>query len=291
MDWQNERWVKLYTRDTADDLVLSWQAQGLWPLLMRKADRAGVIATNHGARGIAALVRWPADVVTAALTELLEDGRIRECGTPAGYVLPNFLAAQDASSSDAQRKRDERERRSADANNSVTKRDAKVTKRDEMSRPSHAPSRSVTPRVDERRVDETRREEVCASPPAREPEEPWWGNPEPPAESPSKPKREPSGPHQTAIAAFDAYYRAEHGGSKPTWNGKTTKLMSALVKAHGLEEIVRRIRVLRDGPPKFPPAPWDMATFSQHFDKLAVTNHGRAETAVEVAYRIAMEGT
>lgn len=83
-----------------------------------------------------------------------------------------------------------------------------------------------------------------------------------------KPKREPSGPHQTAIAAFDAYYRAEHGGSKPTWNGKTTKLMASLVKAHGVEEVVKRIRILKTSPPKFPPAPWDMGAFSQHFDKL-----------------------
>ncbi len=133
--------------------------------------------------------------------------------------------------------------------------------------------------------------EYTASPPAREPEEPWWGNPTPKPEQPPKPRREPSGPHQTAIAAFDAYYRGEHGGAKPTWNPKNAKLMSQLVKAHGVEEVVRRIRILKTAPPKFPPAPWDMGVFSQHFDKLAAANHGRTETAVEVAYRIATEET
>lgn len=112
--------------------------------------------------------------------------------------------------------------------------------------------------------------EDCASPPAREPEKPWWGNPDHPPAQRQKARREPSGDHQTAIAAFDAYYRDANNGARPTWNGKTAKLMASLLKAHGLEEVVRRIRVLRDAPPKFPPSPWDMGTFSQHFDKLVV---------------------
>lgn len=149
MDWANESYVRIYTRDTPDDLVLSWQAHAMWPLLVRKADRAGVIATNHGIRGIAALIRWPIDVVGPAFAELLDDGRIRECSEPHGYVLPNYVPAQETPSSDKQRKREERERRSVLANNSVTKRDSEVTKRDEMSRavtPRHAPSHGVTPR-------------------------------------------------------------------------------------------------------------------------------------------------
>lgn len=95
-------------------------------------------------------------------------------------------------------------------------------------------------------------------------------NPEPEKSSASPPARAPSGPHQEAIAAFDAYYRDQNGGAKPTWNGRTAKLMATLVKAHGLDEVRRRLRVLAVTPPSFPPAPWDMGTLSQHFDKLAV---------------------
>lgn len=91
-----------------------------------------------------------------------------------------------------------------------------------------------------------------------------------PEEGASPPARVPSGPHQLAIAEFDGYYRSAHNGAKPTWNGKTTKLMGALVKQHGLHEIARRIHVLKTSPPTFPPPPWDMPTFSQHFDRLAV---------------------
>lgn len=45
--------------------------------------------------------------------------------------------------------------------------------------------------------------------------------------------------------------------------------MAGLVKTHGLPEIIRRLNVLERTPPKFPPTPWDMPTFSQHFDKIA----------------------
>jgi hypothetical protein len=141
MDWANERYVRIYTRDTADDQVLSWQARGLWPLLIRKADRAGVITTNHGPRGIAALIQWPIDVVTAALAELVEDGRVRECSAPRGYVIPNYIQAQETPSSTAQRKREEREARRDAANGSVTKRDHESQNVTE----SHAESRAVTP--------------------------------------------------------------------------------------------------------------------------------------------------
>jgi hypothetical protein len=138
VDWANERYVRIYTRDTADDQVLSWQARGLWPLLVRKADRAGVIATNHGPRGVAALVQWPREVVEPALAELLADGRIRECSAPAGYVIPNYIEAQETPSSTNQRQRDSRERRRDVANDSVTKRDIE-------SQNATAPSQNVTP--------------------------------------------------------------------------------------------------------------------------------------------------
>lgn len=96
-----------------------------------------------------------------------------------------------------------------------------------------------------------------------------------------------TGPHNQAIAEFDAYYQRTHNGARPTWNGKTTKLISTLVKAHGIHEIARRLRVLEVSPPSFPPAPWDLSTFSQHFDKIAQPGSGQRETALDVALRLA----
>ncbi len=75
--------------------------------------------------------------------------------------------------------------------------------------------------------------------------------------------------HAAAVEAFDAYYRRTHGGSKPTWNGKTGSLIAGLLRSHGLVEIQRRLTVLESVPDKlFPPPPWDLPTFSQHGDKL-----------------------
>lgn len=109
MDWSNERFVRLYTRDTPEWLCWCWQARALWPLLLRKADRSGVIANKLGARGLAALAGLPVDVVEAGLPDLLADGCLAE--HQLGLVIPNYIEAQEAPLSDKQRQRESRERR------------------------------------------------------------------------------------------------------------------------------------------------------------------------------------
>jgi hypothetical protein len=57
MDWENERYVRVYTRDTIDWVALGWEAQSLFLLLIRKVDRSGVLEIGkHGARGVAGLI-------------------------------------------------------------------------------------------------------------------------------------------------------------------------------------------------------------------------------------------
>ena len=154
MDWTNERWVKLYTRDTADWLAISWQAQGLFCLILRKVDRAGRMDLGrHGARGLAAhcggASSWPS--IEPVLEELLRDGWVALEGS--ALTIPNFVASQEAVASSAQRKRNERERVA------VTKRDEAVTNRDEESHvvtPSHAASRTEQNRTEETRGEEKR---------------------------------------------------------------------------------------------------------------------------------------
>lgn len=141
MDWANERYVKLFTRDTPEWLCWCWQARALWPLLIRKAERSGVIATKLGTRGLAALVGLPVEVVDAGVADLLVDGCL--VTHELGYVLPNFIEAQETPQSNKQRQKDSRERRRGP----IKTRD--VTETTFMSHDvtrCHETSRDVTPR-------------------------------------------------------------------------------------------------------------------------------------------------
>jgi hypothetical protein len=124
MDWRNELYVKLYRRETTDDLMLSWEARALWHEMLKRFDRSGIITGRRGALGLAALVRIPQEVVQRAMLELLEDGRI--AATEDGWVAPNFMTAQDSRKSDKLRQAEARDRRRNDAmsqSHAVTKRD------------------------------------------------------------------------------------------------------------------------------------------------------------------------
>lgn len=135
MNWSDERYVKLYTRDTADWLALSFDAQALLTLLIRKFDRAGVLELGrHGARAVAIAIGHPQhwQRLQPALDELLADGCmfISEDGTK--LVLKNYIEAQEAIASDKARQRESRERRRSGVSRNVTE--------------SHAASRGVTSR-------------------------------------------------------------------------------------------------------------------------------------------------
>lgn len=138
MDWSNEPYVRVYTRETDDDIALSWEARAVWDAAMKRFDRSGIVSTKRRARGLAALIRIPAEVVERALPELLEDGRIRE--VDGGYIAPNFIAAQEASKSDRFRQKEVRDRRRA----SVTGRDSNVTKSDSNVTTGHDATEPVT---------------------------------------------------------------------------------------------------------------------------------------------------
>jgi hypothetical protein len=109
VDWANEEYVRVYTRETTDDVELSWQALALWRTLLTKFDRSGLLPIRNGWSSVAKIARWPVDVVEAAGPELVRDGRIRM--TKAGLFAPNYVEAQTASKSDKLRQRESRDRR------------------------------------------------------------------------------------------------------------------------------------------------------------------------------------
>jgi hypothetical protein len=151
MLWDQEDWVKLYVRDTPDWLALSWKAQGLFCLLMRKVNRAGILDLGKRNReGVAAMfgprAEWP-EILTA-LDELVEDGCVVIAGSR--LVMPNFVEAQAARTSDRVRKAQQRAR----------ERDlalaAAVAATPEATGPGHAespPPTSVAPAVTARHTD------------------------------------------------------------------------------------------------------------------------------------------
>lgn len=153
MDWSDERYVRLYTRDTATWNILEWQARCIMPLLLRKVDRAGIVDVGrHGPKGVVAAIRVPIEVVEPGLAQLLEEGVL--VAGDGCYVFPNFLAAQDAVASQAQRKRDERERRRLRDERAATAMSRAVTVGHEPSplvTPGHGESRDVTKRDSESR--------------------------------------------------------------------------------------------------------------------------------------------
>jgi hypothetical protein len=143
--WADERYVRIYTRDTPDLAAMGWEARALLWEVFRKMDRAGILQMGKsGHRGLAALVSMPFEVTERALAILLEDGVLETQGTC--LVCRNFMDAQECSKSDAGRQRDKRERdRVAALSQNVTAPSQNVTPESRKVTDSHEPSRDVTP--------------------------------------------------------------------------------------------------------------------------------------------------
>lgn len=150
MNWSDERYVRLYTRDSATWLSWGWEARGVFCLLLRKVDRSGVIDTGKRDQ-VAALSRLldvPQDVTARVLAEWMVDETV--VATPTAYVIPKFLEAQEARQSDAVRQRESRERRLAAAKAQNT--EAVCHTPSHAVTDSHKVSQPVTPAVPSRAV-------------------------------------------------------------------------------------------------------------------------------------------
>mgnify|MGYP000955660320 CR=1 FL=1 len=159
MRWEDERYVRIYIRDTPDWLAMQWQGRAVFYELARKVDRAGFIGVGKsGIRGLAGCLHMPVEVVEVGIEDLITDGCVQR--VEGGYLIRNFLEAQETPQSDKARKRNQRERdrdsKRATAGGAEPSREVTdghevteaVTKRDGESQnvtESHAASRGVTP--------------------------------------------------------------------------------------------------------------------------------------------------
>lgn len=149
MDWDNERYVRSYTKDTVNRLLLPWQSRHLLDSLWRKFDRAGLIdlGEHDPVLAVAALLGDPEQFVADGLPSLLTGSDppckiIQQAGKSYLYS-PNFLDAQEAQQSNRARSKKSRETRRDKA-----RLNAIVTKRAETVRPVSDTKRDGTDRQD-----------------------------------------------------------------------------------------------------------------------------------------------
>jgi uncharacterized phage protein (TIGR02220 family) len=151
MDWANERYVRVYTRDTVSWKLCDWRAHTVLLHLFRKVDRAGVLEVGgDGVIGLAAVLELPVEVVEPGIEQLTRSigRRPTVLFTGSAYVIPNFIEAQEARQSDPQRAKESRARRrdltSLESRN-VTVPSQNVTQPSHDVTPSHTASQPVTP--------------------------------------------------------------------------------------------------------------------------------------------------
>jgi hypothetical protein len=85
------------------------------------------------------------------------------------------------------------------------------------------------------------------------------------ARTSNKPKRHPD--TKSAIDWFHKAYLKAYA-VKPTWDGKTTKMLDDLVRKHGVAEVTLRIDNLFEGLLDWLSPPYTVSALRQHFDKL-----------------------
>lgn len=118
MNWADEHYVKLFTRDTVTWRSWPWQARALFPLLMRAVDGAGMlnVGSRELGRSVALMVDLPADVALPGVEALLADGTLELVN--GNLIIGKFLEAQESRKTNAQSKVEQREKAKAVARRS-----------------------------------------------------------------------------------------------------------------------------------------------------------------------------
>ncbi len=115
MDWCNERYVRVYTRDTLTWKRLRWNGQCVLLQVLRRLDRAGRVALDgmEPWEAVVLLCDAPEDVAHEGMAACLDAGVLVK--HDGDLVAPNYIEAQECSASDAERKRRQRDRDKARA--------------------------------------------------------------------------------------------------------------------------------------------------------------------------------
>lgn len=134
MNYEDERYVRFFTRDTVTWRSWTWEARAVWGLLLRKVSKAGVldVGRTDPVEALALILEVPLEVAARCLPQWLRTESIET--HPAALVIPRFLHAQNVRMSDRARKQHSRE----------AERDAARVR--DFEGVGHTPSQPVTPR-------------------------------------------------------------------------------------------------------------------------------------------------
>ena len=119
MDWSNERYVRVYTRDTTNWSRFRWEGQTLLMHLLRKVDRSGCLeGIENPVEDVALVTGLPEEIVERGLNRLMKPSSNEKHATVViknnVLVVPNHMEAQETPFSDAERQRRSREKKRAE---------------------------------------------------------------------------------------------------------------------------------------------------------------------------------
>lgn len=156
MNFSDERYVRLYVRDTITWQRWGWEGQAVFSLLLRKFDKAGILdGIGNPADDVALVIGMPTEIVQVGLDRLFKSGAIVHVDDR--LVCPNYVSAQFTARSAKARQAEKRMRDRADVaskhessldDEPEPKRDAAlqpVTPRDNVDCARDEMSRSDTP--------------------------------------------------------------------------------------------------------------------------------------------------
>ena len=109
MNFDDERFVKIFTRDTVTWKLLGWEGRCVLLMLLRKVDRAGCVDLASGIEGLSLLLDLPEEVTERGFAACLRRGCVTQRDDIA--VVPNFVRAQDSRQTDRVRQGESRARR------------------------------------------------------------------------------------------------------------------------------------------------------------------------------------
>lgn len=148
MRFEDERYVRLYTRVTVTTKKIGWEGRAVLRELFTRVDRAGILSlsTEDPVEAIVLLGEMPHEVVKTGLDALLRAETVHWLPEHDCLFIPRFLEAQEATSSNALRQKIKRERAKAREALNVLEAD-KNPRKATLSTPVHGRSRD-TNRVD-----------------------------------------------------------------------------------------------------------------------------------------------